>query len=211
MKSNLIINEEEINRIKFLLEYKKGVVISEQTLPAMPYVKPGETFNAMFNPFNKQKSTPPIFPTSTGKDMSKSDKTIGASVEVTTTTTTVQQPSKREKQLNNYYTKNSANVKQIQTRLQGLGYSIGASKPDGILGKETLSSILNILNNDVKTKPVSSETPPTNNAQVTVQGNPQSAVTPPTAETPKPAAEAPPAETPKPVEKKTEVSAKNGL
>lgn len=57
-----------------------------------------------------------------------------------------QQMSKRERQLNNYYTKNSSNVKQIQTKLQELGLPIGASKPDGILGKETLSSILSSLN-----------------------------------------------------------------
>ena len=57
-----------------------------------------------------------------------------------------QQISKRERQLNNYYTKNSSNVKQIQTKLQELGLPIGASEPDGILGKETLSSILSSLN-----------------------------------------------------------------
>ena len=57
-----------------------------------------------------------------------------------------QQISKREQQLNNYYTKNSSNVKQIQTKLQELGLDIGASKPDGILGKKTLASILSVLN-----------------------------------------------------------------
>lgn len=56
-----------------------------------------------------------------------------------------QQISKRERQLNNYYTKNSSNVKQIQTKLQELGLNIGASKPDGILGKSTLESILYTL------------------------------------------------------------------
>ena len=56
-----------------------------------------------------------------------------------------QQISKRERQLNNYYTKNSSNVKQIQTKLQELGLNIGASKPDGILGKSTLASILSVL------------------------------------------------------------------
>jgi hypothetical protein len=58
-----------------------------------------------------------------------------------------QQISKRERQLNNYYTKNYSNVKQIQTKLQELGLDIGASKPDGILGKSTLASILSVLNN----------------------------------------------------------------
>jgi peptidoglycan hydrolase-like protein with peptidoglycan-binding domain len=53
-----------------------------------------------------------------------------------------QQISKRERQLNNYYTKNYSNVKQIQTKLQELGLDIGASNPDGILGKSTLNSIL---------------------------------------------------------------------
>lgn len=57
-----------------------------------------------------------------------------------------QQISKRERQLNNYYTKNSSNVKQIQTKLQELGLDIGASNPDGILGKKTLASILSVLN-----------------------------------------------------------------
>jgi hypothetical protein len=57
-----------------------------------------------------------------------------------------QQISKRERQLNNYYTKNSSNVKQIQTKLQELGLDIGASNPDGILGKSTLASILSFLN-----------------------------------------------------------------
>ena len=56
-----------------------------------------------------------------------------------------QRISKRERQLNNYYTKNSSNVKQIQTKLQELGLNIGASKPDGILGKSTLASILYTL------------------------------------------------------------------
>jgi peptidoglycan hydrolase-like protein with peptidoglycan-binding domain len=53
-----------------------------------------------------------------------------------------QQISKRERQLYNYYTKNYSNVKQIQTKLQELGLDIGASNPDGILGKSTLESIL---------------------------------------------------------------------
>jgi hypothetical protein len=57
-----------------------------------------------------------------------------------------QQISKREQQLNNYYTKNSSNVKQIQTKLQELRLDIGASNPDGILGKKTLESILFVLN-----------------------------------------------------------------
>ena len=56
-----------------------------------------------------------------------------------------QQISKRERQLNNYFTKNSSNVKQIQTKLQELGFDIGASNPDGILGKSTLESILYTL------------------------------------------------------------------
>jgi hypothetical protein len=57
-----------------------------------------------------------------------------------------QQISKRERQLNNYYTKNSSNIKQIQTKLQELRLDIGASNPDGILGKKTLESILFVLN-----------------------------------------------------------------
>ena len=56
-----------------------------------------------------------------------------------------QQISKRERQLNNYYTKNSSNVKKIQTKLQELELPIGASEPDGILGKSTLESILYTL------------------------------------------------------------------
>jgi hypothetical protein len=61
------------------------------------------------------------------------------------------QISKRERQLNNYYIKNSSNVKQIQTKIQEFrgfgefGLPIGASEPDGILGKETLSSILSLI------------------------------------------------------------------
>ena len=62
-----------------------------------------------------------------------------------------QQISKRERQLNNYYTKNSSNVKQIQTKLQELGLDIGASKPDGILGKSTLASILSVLKSNQPT------------------------------------------------------------
>ena len=57
-----------------------------------------------------------------------------------------QKISKRERQLNNYYTKNSSNIKQIQTKLQELRLDIGASNPDGILGKKTLESILFVLN-----------------------------------------------------------------
>ena len=64
-----------------------------------------------------------------------------------------QQISKRERQLNNYYTKNSSNVKQIQTKLQELGLDIGASNPDGILGKSTLASILSFLNAPKDFKP----------------------------------------------------------
>ena len=62
-----------------------------------------------------------------------------------------QRISKREQQLNNYYTKNSSNVKQIQTKLQELGLDIGASKPDGILGKSTLASILSVLKSNQPT------------------------------------------------------------
>jgi hypothetical protein len=59
-----------------------------------------------------------------------------------------QQISKRERQLYNYYTKNYSNVKQIQTKIQEFGefgLPIGASEPDGILGKKTLSSILSLI------------------------------------------------------------------
>ena len=77
-----------------------------------------------------------------------------------------QQISKRERQLNNYYTTNSSKVKQIQTKLQELGLPIGASEPDGILGKETLSSIVSSLNvpkdwkakGDNQTEPVDNQT-----------------------------------------------------
>ena len=87
-----------------------------------------------------------------------------------------QQISKRERQLNNYYTKNSSNVKQIQTKLQELGLPIGASEPDGILGKETLSSILSSLNvpkdwkakGDNQTAAVANQTAPVDNQTAAV-------------------------------------------
>jgi hypothetical protein len=82
-----------------------------------------------------------------------------------------QQISKRERQLNNYYTKNSSNVKQIQTKLQELGLDIGASNPDGILGKSTLASILSFLNAPKDFKPKGDNQPADGDNQPTDSTN----------------------------------------
>jgi hypothetical protein len=70
-------------------------------------------------------------------------------------------PKETQPEQDKYCELNKKAIVQIQTKLKSMGYPIGSTNPDGVLGKQTLGSILSALDRIVsrEIKPVEPSQP----------------------------------------------------